>query len=91
MTLATRRLGRTGHQSSVAILGGAMFGRTDPDTTAEAFQLALDAGVNHVDIAPSYGNAEIVAEIQNIVFDVLDCFEKPPPARTPAWWPTSCR
>ena len=61
MTLPTRRLGRTGHQSSVAILGGAMFGRTDPDTTAEAFQLALDAGVNHVDIAPSYGNAEIVA------------------------------
>ncbi|NNE72034.1 MAG: aldo/keto reductase, partial [Acidimicrobiales bacterium] len=53
--METRRLGRTGHESTVAILGGAMFARTDPATTEAAFNLALDRGVNHLDIAPSYG------------------------------------
>lgn len=61
MTLATRRLGRTGHQSSICILGAAAFSSTTPDETAAAFELALAAGVNHVDIAPGYGNAEVVA------------------------------
>lgn len=58
--LATRRLGRTGHQSSLAILGGAAFWGTTPEVTERSFQLALDAGVNHLDIAPSYGHAELV-------------------------------
>src|SRR5256885_6993012 len=58
MTLPTRRLGRTGHESSVAILGAAAFARSDAEATAAAFQAALDAGVNHLDIAPSYGAAE---------------------------------
>ncbi|MCB1000096.1 MAG: aldo/keto reductase [Acidimicrobiales bacterium] len=61
MTLATRRLGRTGHLSSLAILGGAMFWNTDEPTTERAFEQALAAGVNHIDIAPSYGHAEVVA------------------------------
>lgn len=56
--MQTRRLGRTEHDSSIAILGGAAFGSV---TTAEAeapFHHALAAGVNHLDIAPRYGNAE---------------------------------
>ena len=53
-----RRLGRTGHHSSVAVLGGAAFGRATPEQTAKSFELALRAGVNHVDVAPSYGDAE---------------------------------
>jgi predicted aldo/keto reductase-like oxidoreductase len=61
MTLSTRRLGRTGHHSSVVILGGAMFWNASEATTTAAFESALEAGVNHVDIAPSYGHAEIVA------------------------------
>lgn len=61
MALLTRRLGRTGHHSSIAILGGAAFWGTDPADTERAFALALAAGVNHVDIAPSYGHAEVVA------------------------------
>jgi aryl-alcohol dehydrogenase-like predicted oxidoreductase len=56
--MLTRRLGRTGHESSVAILGGAAFARSNPDEAAAAFSFALDAGVNHLDIAPSYGDAE---------------------------------
>ena len=58
MPLLTRRLGRTDHHSSVAILGGAAFWRATPDEAAQSFALALDRGVNHLDIAPSYGAAE---------------------------------
>jgi aryl-alcohol dehydrogenase-like predicted oxidoreductase len=53
-----RRLGRTGHESSVAILGGAAFWDATPDSAEPAFRHALDAGINHLDIAPQYCNAE---------------------------------
>jgi aryl-alcohol dehydrogenase-like predicted oxidoreductase len=53
-----RRLGRTEHASTVAILGGAAFARSDPDSTATAFADAMDRGVNHIDVAPRYGLAE---------------------------------
>jgi aryl-alcohol dehydrogenase-like predicted oxidoreductase len=53
-----RRLGRTGHRSSVVALGTAAIGRVDQATADRAIQTALDAGVNHVDVAPSYGEAE---------------------------------
>lgn len=59
-TIATRRLGHTGHHSSLAILGGAAFWGATPEVTEQCFQMALDAGVNHLDIAPSYGHAELV-------------------------------
>jgi aryl-alcohol dehydrogenase-like predicted oxidoreductase len=53
-----RRLGRTGHHSSVAILGGAAFAYSDPESTASALSDALAAGVNHLDVAPQYGRAQ---------------------------------
>jgi aryl-alcohol dehydrogenase-like predicted oxidoreductase len=56
--MLTRRLGRTGHDSSVAILGGAAFARCTPDEAAAGLTAALDAGVNHLDIAPQYGEAQ---------------------------------
>ena len=58
MPLITRRLGRTGHRSSIAVLGAAAFGRCTPEEAAQGFRFALDAGVNHLDIAPQYGDAE---------------------------------
>lgn len=58
MTLEQRRLGRTGHSSSVAILGTAAFGESTPEVVRASFDLALAEGINHVDIAPSYGRAE---------------------------------
>jgi len=60
MGMQTRRLGRTDHQSSLAILGGAAFASTTPEKTAASFELALEAGVNHLDIAPGYGSAEVL-------------------------------
>lgn len=53
-----RRLGRTGHGSSIAILGGAAFAMATPEVAEERFHLALERGVNHLDIAPGYGLAE---------------------------------
>ena len=50
-----RLFGRTGHMSTVAILGGAAFGEVDQATADEAMEVVLEYGVNHIDIAPSYG------------------------------------
>ena len=52
-----RILGRTGHSSTVVTLGMAGFGDVSQDTADESIQLALDHGVNHVDVAPGYGEA----------------------------------
>lgn len=55
-----RRLGRTGHGSSVAVLGAAAFWQATPAEAEAGVALALDRGVNHLDIAPQYGAAEAV-------------------------------
>ncbi len=51
-----RRFGRTGHFSTVAILGGAALGKFDQAIDDTAIARAIAAGVNHIDIAPSYSN-----------------------------------
>ena len=56
--METRRLGRTGHDSSVAVLGAAAFATATPDDAERGLTMALAAGVNHLDIAPRYGLAE---------------------------------
>ena len=53
-----RRLGRTNHESSVAVLGAAAFARCTAEEAAEGFERAVAASVNHLDIAPRYGAAE---------------------------------
>src|SRR5713101_7103724 len=52
-----RRLGRTGHMSSVVTFGAAGIGRVQQDVADRA--LALAHGVNHIDVAPRYGDAEL--------------------------------
>jgi aryl-alcohol dehydrogenase-like predicted oxidoreductase len=53
-----RMLGRTGHASTIITLGGAAL-RPDTPRAAEAFvHEAFARGVNHVDIAPTYGEGE---------------------------------
>jgi predicted aldo/keto reductase-like oxidoreductase len=54
-----RRLGRLGHRSSVLIYGAAALGEVDQATADASVQLALDAGINHFDVAASYGEAEL--------------------------------
>jgi aryl-alcohol dehydrogenase-like predicted oxidoreductase len=58
--METRRLGRTEHHSSIAILGAAAFWQGDAEAAERGVAAALDAGVNHLDIAPQYGEAENV-------------------------------
>ncbi|GAB4509959.1 MAG: aldo/keto reductase [Anaerolineae bacterium] len=53
-----RQLGRTGHMSSLVIYGGAALGQSTQDEALEALESAAAAGVNHIDVAPSYGHAE---------------------------------
>jgi predicted aldo/keto reductase-like oxidoreductase len=54
-----RRLGRSGHRSSVLIYGAAALAEVDQDTADASIRLALDAGINHFDVAASYGDAEL--------------------------------
>jgi aryl-alcohol dehydrogenase-like predicted oxidoreductase len=54
-----RRLGRTGHLSSVVVFGAAAVGMADEPTAVAALEHAYMAGVNHIDVAPTYGEAEL--------------------------------
>jgi aryl-alcohol dehydrogenase-like predicted oxidoreductase len=56
--MQTRRFGRTGHMSTVAILGAAAFSKATQAETDTAVEQCIAAGVNHIDVAPSYGWAE---------------------------------
>ncbi len=57
--METRRLGRLGHQSSVLVYGAAALGGVTQDVADRSVQEALDAGINHFDVAASYGDAEL--------------------------------
>ncbi len=68
-----RNLGRTGHESTVVTFGAFAVGYVDQDEADQAIRLALDHGVNHIDIAPSYGQsiermAPWMPEIRDSVF-----------------------
>ena len=52
-----RRLGRTGHESTVVTFGTAGIGRVSQEIADRAVEQILEHGVNHIDIAPTYGEA----------------------------------
>jgi len=56
--METRRFGRTGHMSTIAIFGGAAFWEIHQADADKVMEQVIEAGVNHIDIAPSYGQAE---------------------------------
>lgn len=56
--METRRFGRTGHMSTVAVFGAAAFGQVSQAEADKALEEIITAGVNHIDVAPSYGKAE---------------------------------
>lgn len=57
--METRRFGRTGHMSTVAIFGAAAFSNVSQEDADKAMERIIEAGVNHIDIARSYGEAEL--------------------------------
>jgi aryl-alcohol dehydrogenase-like predicted oxidoreductase len=54
-----RRLGKTGHMSSILTLGGAAFIAATEAEADAAINLAIEHGINHIDVAPTYGDAEL--------------------------------
>ena len=57
--MQTRRFGRTGHMSSIIIFGAFAVGMLDQEEADAAMELVLEHGVNHIDVAPSYAEAEL--------------------------------
>jgi aryl-alcohol dehydrogenase-like predicted oxidoreductase len=53
-----RRFGRSGHMSTIAIFGGAAFYEISQEEADRVMEQVIEAGINHIDIAPSYGQAE---------------------------------
>jgi aryl-alcohol dehydrogenase-like predicted oxidoreductase len=56
--LQTRRFGRTEHMSTVAIFGAAAFWEISQEQADRVMEAVIDSGINHIDVAPSYGQAE---------------------------------
>ncbi|MCX7776740.1 MAG: aldo/keto reductase, partial [Armatimonadetes bacterium] len=55
-----RVLGKTGIEVSIIGLSGLAFNRLEQAAANELVREAIDAGINFVDVAPAYGNAEEV-------------------------------
>lgn len=54
-----RRLGKTGHNATILTLGGFGVGKLSQKEADNAIQLAMQHGVNMIDVAPSYDDAEV--------------------------------
>lgn len=59
MAIPQAAFGRTGHQSSRVVFGGAALARATQLAADRALELLLQYGVNHLDVAASYGDAEL--------------------------------
>src|SRR3990170_4621150 len=51
--------GRTGHLSSRIIFGAAALSRVSQDVADRTLDVLLEHGINHIDVAASYGDAEL--------------------------------
>lgn len=58
MLMPRRPLGKTGHASSVAVLGGVAIAWGPQERCDAIVRHAQEMGVNHVDVAPGYGESE---------------------------------
>src|SRR5437660_2615604 len=59
MPIASLPFGRTGHQSTRIIFGAASLGRVSQDDADRTLEVLLAHGINHIDVAASYGDAEL--------------------------------
>jgi aryl-alcohol dehydrogenase-like predicted oxidoreductase len=59
MTIERRPFGRTGHMSSAVIFGAAALAQVDQATADRVLDLLLEHDINHIDVAASYGDAEL--------------------------------
>jgi aryl-alcohol dehydrogenase-like predicted oxidoreductase len=59
MPIATQPFGRTGHLSTRTIFGAASLGSVSQEEADRTLEVLLQYGVNHIDVASSYGEAEV--------------------------------
>src|SRR5258708_26045326 len=59
MAIPVDAFGRTGHKSSRTLFGGAALARVTQDVADRTLDVLLRHGVNHIDTAASYGDAEL--------------------------------
>jgi aryl-alcohol dehydrogenase-like predicted oxidoreductase len=59
MTIPLLPFGRTGYLSSRIIFGAAGLGRVTQDVADRTLDVLLEHGINHIDVAASYGDAEL--------------------------------
>ncbi|AEH38468.1 aldo/keto reductase [Halopiger xanaduensis] len=57
--METRPLGDTGHESTVATFGAIALNWLEQEGANQMVEQVLDYGVNHFDVAPTYGDAEL--------------------------------
>src|SRR3954462_4015164 len=57
--ITTSPFGHTGHQSTRAIFGAAALGSVTKSAADRALETLLEYGVNHIDVAAGYGDAEL--------------------------------
>jgi aryl-alcohol dehydrogenase-like predicted oxidoreductase len=57
--IPTQPFGRTGHESTRLIFGAAALFRASQAEADATLEQLLEAGVNHIDVAASYGDAEL--------------------------------
>src|SRR2546425_4688039 len=59
MTIATQPFGRSGHMSTRTLFGAAALGHVTQEEADRTLEVLLQYGVNHIDVAASYGDAEL--------------------------------
>ena len=57
--VSRKAFGKTSHESSRVIFGSACLRENNPSIASRAFELLEAYGINHIDTAPAYGDAEI--------------------------------
>jgi aryl-alcohol dehydrogenase-like predicted oxidoreductase len=59
MAIATQPFGRSGHMSTRTLFGAASLGHVTQEEADRTLEVLLQYGVNHIDVAASYGDAEL--------------------------------
>jgi aryl-alcohol dehydrogenase-like predicted oxidoreductase len=57
--ISVQPFGRTGHQSTRLLFGAAALGNVSQDEADQTMELIREHGINHIDTAASYGDAEL--------------------------------
>ncbi len=57
--MQTQRFGRSGHMSTIVIFGAFAVGMLSQEEADAVIELIMARGVNHIDVAPSYADAEL--------------------------------